>query len=115
MKALCSVLFALLSGTLLTAAQSPEEEFVFRIKVAASKTAIPKTAKLYKDLPDVKAIEFPDGYIRYFVGEYETFHRAKESLPELQAKGYKDAYVVVIHNGKILTGGEAILLIYGED
>ena len=92
--------------------QAQDSDYVFRIKVAASKTAISKTSKLYKDFPDAKAIEFPDGYIRYFVGEYETFHHAKENLPAIQQKGYKDAYVVCIHEGKILTGDEAIMQIY---
>ncbi len=107
---LITVIF--LFGMAVASAQESGEEYIFRIKVAASKTAIAKSAKLYKDFPDVKAIEFPDGYIRYFVGEYETFHRAKENLPAVQAKGYNDAYVVCIHDGKILTGDEAIMKIY---
>lgn len=107
-----SITVIFLLGIAVASAQESAEEFVFRIKVAASKTAIAKSAKLYKDFPDVQAIEFPDGYIRYFVGEYETLHRAKEVLPSVQAKGYKDAYVVCIHDGKILTGDEAIMKIY---
>ena len=101
-----------LLGVAVASAQESGEEYIFRIKVAASKTAIAKTAKLYKDFPEVQAIEFPDGYIRYFVGEYETLHRAKENLPAVQTKGYKDAYVVCIYDGKILTGDEAIMKIY---
>jgi len=107
-----SITALLLFSILLASSQETDAEFIFHIKVAASKTAIPKTAKLYKDFPNVQAIEFPDGYIRYFIGEYETLHRAKDDLPAVQAKGYKDAYVVCIHNGEILSGDEAIMKIY---
>ena|ERR1051325_8455634 len=93
-------------------AQEQQSDYTFRVKVAASKTPIPRTSKLYKDFPDVEAMECPDGYIRYFVGKYETYHKAMDDLPRVQAKGYKDAYVVCIHDGKILTGDEAIMEIY---
>ncbi len=106
----CLLIFWLAGNSAI--AQERGYDYTFRIKVAASKTPIPKTSKLYKDFPEVEALEFPDGYIRYFVGEYETFHKAKEALPDVQAKGYKDAYVVCIHDGKILTGDEAIMEIY---
>lgn len=114
MKPFFAALALILSSTC-TFAQDTEEEFVFRVKVAASTTPISKTSKLYKDFPDLKAITFDDGYIRYFTGEYETFHRAKEALPAVHAKGYKDAYVAVVHEGKVLSGDEAIMKIYGEE
>lgn len=94
------------------AAQEKEDDFIFCIKIAASKIPLAKTSKVYKDFPDVKEMQFPDGYLRYFVGDYETYHRAKDALPLVQEKGYKDAYVVCIHDGKILTGDEAIMKIY---
>lgn len=114
MKLLAALLLLSVSAHRL-AAQETAGEYVFCIKVAASKTPLAKTAQLYKDFPDAQALAFPDGYIRYFVGAFETFHRAKESLPAVQAKGYKDAYVVCLHDGKILTGDEAIMEIYEGD
>ena len=100
---------------LITNNYQDQYEFTFRVQIAASPRAIPKNAKLYEDLPGLEGVQFEDGYIRYFVGKYETYHEAKEGLKEVQEKGYKEAYVICMHKGKRLTADEAIMMIYGEE
>ena len=92
-----------------------DTEYTFRIKIAASKTPISKTSKLFKDFAEAEGMDFPDGYIRYFVGKFETYHQAKDRLEDVKAKGYSDAYVICIHDGKILTVDQAIDAIYGDE
>ena len=109
-----SCLLGILSLILLVSAQE-EYEFTFRIQIAASDKSLSKTAKLYKDIPEVEGVKFEDGYYRYFFGKYETFYSAKEGLQAVQEKGYQDAYIICMHKGKRLTVDEAIMLIYGEE
>lgn len=92
-----------------------EYEFTFRIQVASSTKAIPENSKIYEDIAGLEGVQFEDGYIRYFAGKYETYFLAKEELQKIQAKGYKDAYVICMHKGKRMTADEAIMMIYGED
>ena len=96
------------------AQENEDYEFTFRIQVAASAKAIPENSKVFNDLPKLDGIKFEDGYYRYFVGKFETFHSSKEELARVQELGYKDAYIICIHEGKRLTVDQAILMIYGE-
>ncbi|GIV33288.1 MAG: hypothetical protein KatS3mg031_0823 [Chitinophagales bacterium] len=95
-------------------AQEETEAYVFRIKVAASRTPLPEGAKVFKDFPEAEGMLFPDGYYRYFVGKFETAHRATLQLSAVKDKGYKDAYVVCIHQGRLLTVDEALTEIYED-
>ena len=91
-----------------------ESEYVFRVQIAASAKPISKSNKIYKDFEDASEIWFEDGYYRYFVGEYESYHEAGLRLEKVKSKGYKGAYPICIHDGKRLTVDEAIMLMYGE-
>jgi len=92
-----------------------ENNVVFRIQLAASKTALAKTHKLFIDLPETEGVKFDDGYIRYYIGQFETFFEAKTFISEvLKPKGYNEAYVMAFNNGKLITVDEAIDIIYAE-
>ncbi len=110
------LLFSLLTFGKAFSQEDEEFEYTFRIQVAASKTTLSTNSKLYQDLPNVEAIKLPGSEVfRYFVGKYETFHRAKDALETVKTKGYKDAYVICINKGRLLSADQAISEIYGDD
>ena len=85
---------------------------VFRVQVGASTSPLPKTHKLFKDFPDLEGVSFPDGYIRYMTGSFESLYAAQQHVDEVKAKGYKDAYVTALQGKKRMTPDEAIGIIY---
>jgi len=64
---------------------------VYTIQVSASRKKLDLNE--FKEVPGVKEIHSPDGYFRYFTGEYKTFSEAKSALPGIQKKGFSNAFI----------------------
>lgn len=64
---------------------------MYTIQVSASKKKL--DLNKFKEVAGVKEISSPDGYFRYFTGEYSSFREAKSALPEIQNKGFKNAFI----------------------
>lgn len=98
-----------------TTAEAEEYPVEFKIQVAASGKPLSKLHKIYQDLTEVEEVDLGDGYYRYYVGKFHTFHEAKDyNAEKVRAKGYMDAYVVGFHLGKRVTVEEAISIIYKD-
>lgn len=100
------------------ALQNAEEDgyyATFRVQVAAAAKPLNKNHRLFTDFKEVEGVPFDDGYTRYLVGKFETFHEAdtfrKDSVVN---RGYKQAYIIALHKGKRYTVDEAIELIYAD-
>ncbi|MEX0810858.1 MAG: hypothetical protein WD048_01495 [Chitinophagales bacterium] len=92
-----------------------ELDIYFTVQLAAVKNPIPKTNKLFSDMPNLEEVKFEDGFYRYFSGNFMAHHFAQDYLKKVHAMGYEDAFILAIKDGKErLTAEEAIELIYGE-
>lgn len=90
-------------------------DIYFTVQIAAAKNPIPKTNKVFGDMPNLNEMKFPDGYYRYFSGNFMAPHFAEDYLKKVKAMGYEDAYIVAIKNqDQRISEEEAIELIYGE-
>ncbi len=68
-----------------------ESGIIYTIQVSASRKKLDLSR--FKEVSGVKETASPDGYFRYFAGEYNSFSEAKEALPGIQSKGYKNAFI----------------------
>ena len=73
---------------------APGKTFTFTVQVKASYKALDK--KELGALTEVEEYVCKDGYHRYAHGEFPDFVSAKEHLDELQALGFKDAFIQTI-------------------
>ncbi len=97
-------------------ASAQDQHYVaFSVQVAASKVPIAKTHKLYTQFEDLKEVAGDDGYYRYMTGNFESAYEAENYLREtVKPTGYKDAYVMANHKGKLMTVDQAIDFIYSD-
>lgn len=72
---------------------------VFKIQIATSSKKMELTPANFKGLSGVSIYEDKKIY-KYTYGEYTTVEKANAALPEVRAKGYKDAFVVAFLNGE---------------
>jgi len=81
-------------------------ELIFRVQIAASKKPL-KIEKLksiyYAD--DIINTIIEDGWYKYSVGLFETYHEAKKFKTNI---GVSDAFVVVYKRGKKIEVSEAL-------
>jgi hypothetical protein len=68
----------------------------YRVQIQASKTYIPVEAVSKKLAINEKiAVELrPDGWYRYYIGQYTSLPEARTKLSEMLGKGIKDAFIV---------------------
>lgn len=68
----------------------------YRVQIQASKTYISADAVIKKlGLTEKISVELrPDGWYRYYVGQFTELVDAKKKLAEMRAKGVKDSFVV---------------------
>lgn len=64
----------------------------FSIQIYALTNPVDKNE--FSELPDLKVIQSSDGIYRVLSGQYNTYQEAVLHLPDIQNKGYSDAFVV---------------------
>ena len=76
------------------------EELVFKVQIAASKTALTDWILMHK-APDAKLIEEyrTSSWIKYMVGSFKTYHDAASYRNKLKSTS-PDAFIVVFEKGK---------------
>ena len=55
----------------------------------------------FGDIPGITSIPYQDGMVKFYSGKYNTIEEAYKDLPAVVAKGYKDAFVVEVQDGKV--------------
>jgi len=75
----------------------------FTIQVVALKKP-PKNASFFNNLDVIKEYSCSDGFVRYTVGEYNTFDDAARNLDRIRALGYRDAFVLDLQKIKLSKG-----------
>jgi len=82
---------------------------VYTIQIGAYKKEELTSTVLAKFLTLGKVESFTDdkGVTKYFVGIYNSIDEAKTAKKEISKAGFKDAFVIAIYNGKIITTKEA--------
>jgi hypothetical protein len=88
------------STTNITTIIPGKDEFVYRIQIGAFGSEIPN--EVFNDLPQSSLIHIKgeDGVVRYFSGVFTDKDLAAEHNINLKKKGYDDAFIVVIKDGK---------------
>jgi len=68
----------------------------YRVQIQASKTYIQVESVITKlDLKEKVSVELrPDGWYRYYIGQFTLLPEARAKLAEMRAKGLKDAFIV---------------------
>ena len=75
------------------------EGIVYKIQIGAFTKAIPQNS--FRGLTPITGETRQNSrYIRYFVGQFNTYDAANTALPYIKQTGYKDAFVVAYLNGK---------------
>lgn len=69
----------------------------FTIQIAALQLP-PENAEFFNKVDVVKEYSCHDGFVRYTVGEYNTFADAARELDNMKSLGYADAFVVNTRN-----------------
>jgi len=87
------------------------EGLIFKVQIGAFRNPIPQD--LFKGMSPITGETTPQGFIRYTAGLFTTFATADKVKEEIQAMGYKDAFVVGFYNGKRLAMTEAIAMVAG--
>jgi hypothetical protein len=72
-----------------TAIQAP----FYTIQIVALQLP-PSDANFFNEVTNVREFICTDGYVRYTVGEYQTFTEAARDLNRYREMGYKDAFVL---------------------
>lgn len=82
------------------------EGLIFKVQIGAFRNPIPQD--LFKGMSPITGETTPLGFIRYTAGLFTTFASADKVKEEIQAMGYKDAFVVGFYNGKRVSMTEAM-------
>jgi len=79
---------------------------VFKIQMMSSSKQLPITPQNFNGLTEVDFYQEKNIY-KYTFGNYATLEEAKQALPIVRSKGYKDAFVVAFLNGNRIDPIEA--------
>ena len=82
-------------------------EIIYKVQLSASSKKIKLTPSNFKGLKKISNI-FNNNIYKYMYGETSNFDEAKKMLTEAQNKGYSDAFVVVIKDGKSYSLNEEV-------
>lgn len=77
----------------------PKENIVYKVQFMASGQRIPLLSDKFKGLKDLGEYE-DNGSFKYTAGEFKTVEEGLKYRKEMQAKGYKDCFVVKFKDGK---------------
>ena len=78
----------------------------FRIQVASSPTPIKLDPKNFKGFSDVRELKV-NGVYKYTIGNERTFEEGVNLQTSVREKGYKDAFLIGVHNNKRISVSEA--------
>ncbi len=89
--------------------QNDVNKIEFKIQLTSAKTLLQKDHPIIKKAKGkVQAERGKDGWIRYYLGSYETYEEARDELKYAKAKGIADGgFIVAFKNGKKITVAEA--------
>ncbi len=83
------------------------KNIVFKIQIAASSKALEPKAYNFKGLRDISR-EKQGNLYKYYYGYTSDYNKAKKLHIEAKNKGYKDAYIVALRDGKKIKLSEAL-------
>jgi N-acetylmuramoyl-L-alanine amidase len=78
--------------------QKNANPIVYRIQIAASTKNIKTASYNFKGLTPITRVQKGNLY-RYFYGDFTSYRKAKATLKNVTAKGYKGAYIKAFKNG----------------
>lgn len=87
-----------------------KKEIFFKVQFAASPSKKGLTASEFKGIQEIQEY-FHNGMYKYVSGYCKSLSEANALLSEIQALGFKDAFVVAFYNGERITPNEAVKLI----
>jgi outer membrane protein OmpA-like peptidoglycan-associated protein len=83
---------SVLNSTQTKATLSGVDKSVFTIQIKATRNAL-DTKKIFNGLEGVNEIKAPDGYYKYYHGEYTSLEKAKRDLARIKKLGFEDAFI----------------------
>ncbi len=86
-----------------------KKEIFFRVQIMLSKTRLSDNYSKFKGLSDIRYYE-QNGTYKYTSGNFKTLDEALNYQHELQAKGFKDCFVVAFLNETRISQVEAVKL-----
>lgn len=90
----------------ITTAPKEKQLPVFKIQLMSSSKNLPLTPQNFNGLQEVEMYQENKIY-KYTFGTYTTLEEAKQTLPIVRSKGYKDAFVIAFLNGNRIDPTEA--------
>ncbi len=93
--------------------EKPKDELLFMIQLAVSKEQLSTDAKNFKGIEGVQEWQIGDVY-KYTFGSETDYDKAVEIQREVRSKGYKDAFLIAMHNGKRISLQQAFEIIKKE-
>ena len=84
---------------------------IFKVQIGAFRKPIP--VDLFKGFNPLMGESTPRGITRYTAGLFKKFDVADKAKTEIQALGYKDAFVVAFYNGKRIEVDQAVAMLNG--
>lgn len=82
----------------------------FKVQIGSSATKIKTNPINFNGLEGVEELE-TDGVYKYTVGNFRHLEDGLHLQREVRSKGFKDAFLIAIHNGKRITIAEALDII----
>jgi N-acetylmuramoyl-L-alanine amidase len=83
--------------------KAPSLEVVYKVQFLSSASALPLNAKQFSGIANIG--EYVDkGTYKYTSGEFADRATAAKACTEIRNKGFKDAFVIAMQNGKRITG-----------
>lgn len=88
---------------------SSDDKVVFKVQLTAVKNSLRSGHPILKEIKgDIKAEKGRDGWMRYYLGSYNTYEEAHKELKKIKAKGLAEGgFIVAFKNGKKITVAEA--------
>ncbi|WP_139956152.1 N-acetylmuramoyl-L-alanine amidase family protein [Flavicella sediminum] len=86
---------------------SNKEEVLFKIQIASGKSKISTASYNFKGLKEVKRVKV-GSYYKYYLGETNSYSKAKKYLISAKKKGYTSAFIAAFRGGEKISLSEAI-------
>lgn len=86
-----------------------ESKIEFKVQLTAVKNSLRDGHPIYKNFKgEIKSEKGKDGWMRYYLGSYETYEEALKELKKIKAKGLADGgFIVAFKNSKKISVSEA--------
>jgi hypothetical protein len=86
-----------------------ETKIEFKVQLTAVKNSLRDGHPIYKNFKgEIKSEKGKDGWMRYYLGSYETYEEALKELKKIKAKGLADGgFIVAFKNSKKISVSEA--------